>query len=359
VSKDFSLKELRRRIDLIDSKITKLLNQRASLSLKIGRLKAKDKSPAYAPDRESQVYERIASQAQGVLSPKALQAIYREIMSACLALEKSLKIGYLGPPATFTHLAAIKKFGSQVEYIDCPSIKDIFIQTQKGRLDFGVVPIENSIEGAVDYTLDMFIDSELKICSEVTLEVSHNLLSNYDIKKIKRVYSNPQVFGQCKLWLEKNLSGAERIEVSSTSRAAEIASKEKNSAAIASLLAAKVYNLKALAQAIEDSEINITRFLIIGKTQPPPTGKDKTSIMFSVTDRVGALHDMLVPFKNNNINLTKIESRPSRKRAWEYYFFVDAQGHIQNPRLKKAIAILKKRCTYLKILGSYPQEAKL
>jgi chorismate mutase/prephenate dehydratase len=216
------------------------------------------------------------------------------------------------------------------------------------------VPIENSVEGAVSHTLDMFVDSDLKICAQIILDVSHNLLANCAKEKIKRVYSNPQVFGQCRLWLQENLPGTEMIEVSSTTRAAQIAAKEKYSASIASLLAAKVYKLKVIASDIEDSPHNITRFLVVGKTLVAQTGQDKTSILFSIKDRIGALHDMLMPFRKYRINLTKIESRPSKKKAWDYYFFVDLEGHQQNTRVKKALLELENKCTFLKVLGSYP-----
>ena len=227
---------------------------------------------------------------------------------------------------------------------------------EKGRADYGVVPIENSIEGMVNHTLDMFIDSELKICSEILLDISHNLLSKgRRLSVIKRIYSNPQVFGQCRAWIEKNLARAELVEVSSTTKAAELVSRHRNAAAIGSLLAAKRYNLLVLAKSIEDSKHNVTRFLVIGRTiKVRPTGNDKTSILFSIKDKVGALHDILTPFKRYSINLTKIESRPSKLRAWEYYFFVDMEGHFMDEKVKKALAVLKKNCAYFKVLGSYP-----
>jgi chorismate mutase/prephenate dehydratase len=352
-----NLEELRKKVDRIDANILRLLNQRALLALQIGKLKAKRREGVYVPDRESEIMNRIKRLNKGPLSEDALKAIYREIMSGALALEKEVKIAYLGPPATFTHLAALKKFGSQVEFLDCNSITDIFNEVEKDHVDYGVVPIENSIEGAVNHTLDMFIDSNLKICSEITLEISHNLLANCPLSKIRRVYSNPQVFGQCRLWLESNLPHIERIEVSSTTKAAQSASKERNAACIASLLAARIYGLKVKQESIEDSPHNITRFLVISKSDANPTGRDKTSIMFSIKDRIGALHDMLVPFKKENINLTKIESRPSKRKAWEYYFFVDLEGHSQDENVKRALLEIEKNCTYLKILGSYPAEA--
>jgi chorismate mutase/prephenate dehydratase len=275
-------------------------------------------------------------------------------MSCGLSLKKPLKIAYLGPEATFTHLAALKKFGSQVKYIACASIADVFLEVERGNADYGVVPIENSIEVAVSHTLDMFVDSDLKICAQIILDVAHNLLANCPKDKIRRVYSNPQVFGQCRLWLQEDLAQAEKIEVSSTTRAAQIATREKYSACIASTLAARVYKLKVIAADIEDSPHNITRFLVIGKTEVPSTGEDKTSIMFSIKDRVGALQGMLIPFKKHRINLTKIESRPSKKKAWDYYFFVDLEGHLSNPGVKKALSELESKCTFLKVLGSYP-----
>ncbi len=351
-----TLSQLRKKINEIDEKIVSLLNQRAKLCLGIGKLKAKKKASVYVPDREKSIYDRILKSSKGPLSKKALAAIYREIMSGSLALEKAIRIAYLGPPATFTHIAALKKFGSQVRYQPVNNISDIFTEVERGRCDYGVVPIENSVEGAVNHTLDMFTESDLKICSEISLEISHNLLAkSKKPMKIKRIYSNPQVFGQCRLWLEANVPNAELIEVSSTTKAAEEAAKRKDSAAIASKLAAECYGLRIIARSIEDSAHNVTRFLIIGKTESQPTKTDKTSIMFSVKDKVGALHDMLVPFKKRRINLTKIESRPSKKRAWQYYFFVDMEGHNKSKKVQQALNELSKKCAYLKVLGSYPK----
>ncbi|OGX45877.1 MAG: chorismate mutase [Omnitrophica WOR_2 bacterium RIFCSPLOWO2_12_FULL_51_8] len=348
------LKGLRRKIDALDEKITRLLGARAEITLQIAKLKAKSGRSIYSPDRERQVLDKIAALNKGPLSNAAISAIYREIMSGSLALEKQLKIAYLGPEATFTNLAAIKRFGSRVEYVACDSITSVFREVERDGADYGVVPIENSIEGAVTHTLDMFMDSELEICSQVVLDVTHNLLANCPKEKIRRVYSNPQVFGQCRIWLRENLPGIETIEVSSTTRAAQIAARERGSACIASLLAAKVYKLKVASSRIEDSPHNITRFLVIGKTGARPTGGDKTSILFSIKDRLGALHDILKCFKSNKINLTKIESRPSKKKAWDYCFFVDLEGHIAHPRLTRALRQLENQCTYFKVLGSYP-----
>jgi chorismate mutase/prephenate dehydratase len=349
-----NLQKLRRKIDNLDEKIIQLLNARTRISLEIAKLKLQVGKTVYSADREREVLRRIVNMNKGPLNPAALEAIYREVMSSSLALSSPLKIAYLGPQATFTHLAALKRFGSQVEYLPCDSIGDVFLEVEKDNAAYGVIPIEKSIEGVVTHTLDMFMDSDLKICAQVILDVTHNLLANCPKDKIKRIYSNPQVFGQCRIWLQNNLPRVEKIEVSSTTRAAQIATKKKFSACIASLLAAKVYKLKVVASDIEDSPHNITRFMVIGKTDVGSTGCDRTSIMFSIKDRVGALHDMLLPFKKHGINLTKIESRPSKKKAWDYYFFVDLQGHRDSAHVKKAISELETKCNFLKILGSYP-----
>ncbi|MBI5124548.1 MAG: prephenate dehydratase [Candidatus Omnitrophica bacterium] len=352
-----NLKNLRKTIDSIDAQILKSLNKRARIILEIGKLKGKRKEPIYVPHREKDVYNKIVSQNKGPVSNNSLKAIFREIMSSALQLERPLEIAYLGPEFTFTHLASMKKFGSSVDYIGLETITSVFNEVEKETADYGVVPIENSIEGAVNHTLDMFIDSDLKVCSEIFLEISHSLLSKErDKNRIKKIYSNPQVFGQCRRWLETNLPKSELIEVSSTAKAAEIASKEGASACIASELASKKYNLRVLYRSIEDSAYNVTRFLDIGRTYAKPTESDKTSIMFSVKDRAGALHDMLVPFKKYGINLTKIESRPSKLKAWEYYFFVDLEGHYLDSKVKKALAELEKVALYMKVLGSYPVE---
>ena len=349
-----NLDKMRKKIDALDRKIISLLNFRAEITKDIGKEKINTGKSIYSPEREMQVLRKIASLNKGPLKKSALEAIYREIMSASLALEKLLKIAYMGPQASFSNLAALKRFGSQMNFVACGSIPEVFLEVERGAADYGVVPVENSIEGAVTHTLDMLIDSDLKICSQVILNVSHNLLANCPKNKIRKVYSNPQVFGQCRIWLQKNLPNVELVDVSSTTRAAELARKEKNSAAIASLLASKVYNLKAVSCGIQDSLRNITRFLVVGKNVAARTGHDKTSLLFSIKDRVGALHEMLLPFRKYKVNLTKIESRPSKKKAWEYYFFVDISGHLDDYKIKKALSELERRCTYLKVLGSYP-----
>jgi chorismate mutase/prephenate dehydratase len=345
----------RRKIDSIDAQIVKLLNDRARESLKIRKIKMKLKKGIFTPRREREVYRRVLKQSKGPLSRESIRAVYREIMSGSLALDKPLTIAYLGPEATFTQIAALKKFGTSLDYLECKSIADVFSEVEHGRADYGVVPIENSTEGAVNHTLDMFINSGLKICSEVYLPIAHNLMTKQKkLSSVKKVYSHEQVFAQCRVWLEKNLSKAKLVPCSSTTVAAMYASAGKGAAAIASELAAERYELNTLARSIEDSAHNITRFLVIGKQEAERSREDKTSIVFSLKDRVGVLHDALVPFKKNGVNLTKIESRPSRLKAWEYYFYVDLEGYYKTKSVKKALTELEKCCTYMKVLGSYP-----
>jgi chorismate mutase / prephenate dehydratase len=349
-----SIDKLRKAIDGLDEQLIELLNKRTNYAIEIGQLKKQTGESIFMPAREQKVYDNVRKFNKGPLDNKMLMAIYREIMSATIMLQQPMKVAYLGPQATFTNLASIKKFGSQVEYIASQTITDVFSEVERGHCDFGVVPVENSIEGAVNHTLDMLVDSDLNICSEIRLDIAHNLMAKCSLKDVKRVYSKDQVFGQCRIWLETHLPKCELIEVTSTTKAAEIAAKEKNAAAIASSLAAQVYKLNILAESIEDCPHNITRFLVIGNKQAKPTKRDKTSIVFSIKDKVGALHDMLNVFSAAKINLTKIESRPSKRKAWDYYFFVDMQGHMSDPKLKKAFTQLEKKCHFLKILGSYP-----
>ena len=350
-----ALKDLRTKIDRLDEKIVDLINRRTEIALRIGEVKKKLKREIYAPDREKEVYRRITSLNKGPLPAAALKAIFREIMSGAISLEKRLKIAYLGPPASFTHVASMLKFGASIEYVPAGSIADAFASVERGHADYGVVPIENSIEGAVNYTLDMLVDSNLKICSEIITDISHCLVGSGTLDSVTRIYSKVEVFGQCRSWILANFPKAELLEVSSTSKAAELVRNEPSSAAIASELAASLYGVKILERFIEDSPHNITRFLVVGKSIPKRTGHDKTSVMISIKDRVGGLHDVLVPFRDNNINLTKIESRPSRRKAWDYYFFVDLRGHCRDRKVKKALNELEEHCEFVKLLGSYPQ----
>lgn len=349
------LEKLRRDIDAIDLKILELLNKRANIALEIANIKRQAGLKFYSPKREREILERLTSLNKGPFPNDAIKFIFREIISASLALEQPLRIAYLGPAGTFTNLAALRHFGSFAEYIPVDGIKAVFDTTDRKIADYGVVPIENSNEGVVSSTLDMFIDYDLKISAEIMLEISHHLLSKADDKsKIKKIYSHPQATAQCKTWLELNLPDIPIFESTSTARAAELASKEEDAAAIASELAAQLYDLNFIEKHIEDYKKNYTRFLVIGKEYQQKTGRDKTSILFSVKDRPGALYDALLPFKKSNINLTKIESRPSKRKAWEYIFFVDLEGHIDDEEVQNALKEVKETCLYMKHLGSYP-----
>ncbi len=348
------LEELRKKIDTIDARIVSLLNERCEMSEAIGKEKLKKNKEFYAPQREKEVLRRIQSLNKGRIPTSALLAIYREIMSSSLALEKPLSIAALGQKGAFTNTAARRIFGSQMQYISCGYISEVFQIVERGECDYGVVPIENSTEGAVTPTFDLLVDTELKICRQGLLEIHHNLLSHTSLEKIKTIYSNPQVFDQCRNWLMLNLPKAGRIFVASTTEAAAIASRKKDCAAIASQEAAEVYSIPILKAGIHDMAHNKTRFLVLGTQDAAPTGLDRTSILFSIKDKIGALYSMLAPFYKNRINLTKIESRPSKKKAWDYYFFVDFKGHRLDPNVKRALDQLEDMCKYLKILGSYP-----
>ncbi|MFH1367534.1 MAG: prephenate dehydratase [Elusimicrobiota bacterium] len=350
------LKQLRTKIDGIDARILSLLNGRAGLVKRIGKAKMNSGGGFYAPHREKMIISLLASRNKGPLNAASVESIFREIVSVCRALESKIKVAYLGPEATFTHQAAIKNFGAAAEYLPAKSIGDVFNEVEKGRADYGVVPIENSTDGAVYYTLDMFGASDLSICSEFSMRIEECLLSRASgAGDIKKVYSIASALGQCRQWIEDNLPGVRIQETLSTVNAAQKASKEKNSAAIGPRAAAALHGLDVLAAGIEDSKENHTRFLVLGHAMADRSGQDKTSIMVSLKDRVGALHDMLVPFKKNRISLTKIESRPTKKKAWEYVFFIDFLGHVSEKRVQKALKGLEKGCSMIKVLGSYPK----
>lgn len=349
------LEKLRREIDEIDNEILDLFNRRAKVVLDIGHIKRNEKAKFYSPEREREILERLASLNKGPFPNEALKVIYREILSASLSLEEPLRIACLGPLATFTHLAAIRHFGSASAFVPVVTIKEVFDTVEADKADFGVVPIENSTEGIISYTLDLFMDYDLKVSAEVLLKITHNLLSKSgERSRIRKIYSFSPPTAQCRRWLSSNMAGVPIIEATSTANAAELASHDDDAAAIASELAAEIYNLKFVEKSIEDSKHNYTRFLVISKEFPKKSGRDKTSVMFSVKDKPGSLYSVLEPFKKAKVNLTKIESRPSKRRAWEYIFFVDMEGHIEDKKLRKAIDSVKDNCLYLKILGSYP-----
>jgi chorismate mutase / prephenate dehydratase len=344
----------RKAIDRLDVQIVHLLNERTRHVLAIGEMKLKAGEEIYAPHRERAVLQRLCHLNRGPMTNDQLRAVYREIMSSALALEKSMTIAYLGPEATFTHQAAIRRFGASLRYAAQKTIADVFTEVSKNRADYGVVPVENSTEGVVTHTLDMFVDSDLKIVSQIILPVQQCLLSNAARTKIKKLFTHPQSLAQCRSWVQNHLPRVEIIETSSNARSAEFAAKEKNSAAIAGLLAAEKYGLRILEWDIQDNAANATRFLVLGRQCSPPTGNDRTSLMVSITDKVGALHSALAALRRYRINMTKIESRPSKRKAWEYLFFIDCDGHVHERKVANAIRLLGEHCNFVKVLGSYP-----
>ncbi|MFQ5580528.1 MAG: prephenate dehydratase [Nitrospiria bacterium] len=350
----------RQKIDEIDEKIIALLNDRARVVLEVGKIKRDKKAELYAPAREQAIYTRLTGLNQGPFPNEAVRNVYREIISASLALEGPLKVAYLGPEATFTHMACTRRFGFSVNALPVESIKSVFDEVERGRANFGVVPIENSNEGVVNHTLDMFIESPLKIFGETLLEISHHLLSKTGkLKDLKRVYSHPLAFAQCKVFIETHLQGIEVIEVSSTAKAAEMAQQDPAAGAIASELAARLYHLGVIEKKIEDHVNNFTRFLVISPQTHLPTGRDKTSLLFSVQDKPGILYEIIRPFSKAKINLTNIESRPSKRKAWEYIFYVDMEGHSEDRKIKKVIKVLRAGGVTLKVLGSYPSAEEI
>lgn len=301
------------------------------------------------------ILEQLSVDYSETIPEKTIRAVFREMNSGALAMTGPVTVAFLGPEMTFTHQAAMSRFGSGVQYIPQKTIADVFDAVMRARTVYGVVPVENSTEGAVTHTLDMFADANVAICAEINMQIHHNLLSNASLKDLSVVYSHPQVFGQCRQWLQENLHGVKLIEVSSTTEAARRAAEEEGTGALACRLAANRYGLKILAEQIEDCSGNTTRFFALGNKHPEPSGDDKTSIMFAVKDRVGALYDCLIPFGRNNINMSMIESRPSKKQKWEYYFYVDLKGHISEKPVKESIEELSEHCRFVKIIGSYPR----
>ncbi len=350
------LEELRGKIDEVDREIVDHLNERVRLATEIGRLKSAEDVPLYVPAREEEVFQKLSALSKGSLDESSLRAIYREIISASIALEKKLVIGYLGPEATFTHQAAIKNFGNSLTYKPLNSIGEVFDEVERGDCDYGVVPIENSTEGAVFHSLDMLVDTDLTIIAQVHLAIRHCLISSHSLDEIEIVLSKDQALGQCREWLRRNLPTAQLVPVGSTSLAVERAKDETKAAAIAGALAAELRGMPVLAEGVQDNKDNVTRFLVIGRQASARREEVsyKTSVVLSVKDRVGALQEALAPFSDRNLNLSKIESRPSRRKAWDYYFFVDFLGHREDPLANEALAELDANCPFMKCLGSYP-----
>jgi chorismate mutase/prephenate dehydratase len=350
-----SLKNLRAHIDKLDLQILKMVNERASLAAEIGKVKNDHGAEAFTPAREEEVLKNVLEANKGPLDENTIRAIYREIMSGSRALQKVLKVAYLGPEYSFSHLAAVERFGQAVEFMRVGSIAAVFEEVNRSHADFGVVPLENSTDGRVADTLDMFLRlPQLKICAEVRLRIHHNLLANCEQQEIRRVYSKPQALSQCRNWLSKNVPHASLHEVASTATAAELAQREPGAAAVASRQAAVRYNLRILFTDIEDSPHNETRFAVIGHQECGKTGHDKTAIMFRVPHSPGALAGALDVFRQGKVNLTWIESFPARLPKPEYVFFVDFEGHLEDPKVKRTLASLQEHCEQLTVLGSFP-----
>jgi chorismate mutase/prephenate dehydratase len=350
------IQSLRTQIDQLDDELAALIHRRAGLAQKIGELKGG--APAYRPEREAEILNRIAGK-KGVLPAERLLPVFREIISACRALEQSLRVSYLGPEGTFSEQAVRKHFGRAVEGLATGSVDEAFRRCESGTAQFTVVPAENSTEGVVGRTLDLLLATPLRICGEVELRVQQNLLCRTDdLSSIKKIYSHAQSLAQCNGWLSQNLPRAERVPVTSNADAARRAAEEAGSAAVAGEAAAERYGLNMLAKGIEDDPNNTTRFLVLGNLDPAPTGKDRTSLVVSAENKPGAVHALLTPLAQHRVSMTRIESRPARSRLWEYMFFIDVEGHQQDKGVSAALAELKARAPYLKILGSYPIASK-
>ncbi|MGB9692019.1 MAG: prephenate dehydratase, partial [Candidatus Sumerlaeaceae bacterium] len=355
-----TIEEIRSEIDALDRTLVGLLDRRAQLAREIGKAKLQHgQQKFFDPARQKRVLENVLAASKNDFPQDALRKVFVEIMSGCLAAEKPPMVAYLGPEATYSHLAALTEFGNSVAYQSYASVEDIFFAVDRDWVDYGVVPIENSTGGVIHTTLDLFLDYELLICSEIYLHIHHNLISRNPLERIKTIYSKAEPFQQCSVWLKENLPGVQLIEVGSTVKGVEMAKDRDYAAAIGSEIAARKYNVPIVAANIEDMKDNMTRFLVIGKQEAAPTGRDKTSVMFSIKDRPGALFDLLYPFKKRNINLSTIESRPSRKKAWDYFFFVDLEGHVQDEPVYEALQELKSLATYLRVMGSYPRDVKI
>ena len=352
-----SLEQIRDRIDAIDADIQRLINERARCAQEVAETKLKEGGEVnfYRPEREAQVLRKVIERNEGPLPAEEMARIFREIMSACLALEQQMRVAYFGPAGSFTHAAAVKHFGHSALPVPHRAIDEVFRDVEAGNSHYGVVPVENSTEGVVNHTLDMFLSSPLKVCGEVEVRIHHCLLSREtDFSTIKKIYAHQQALAQCREWLDESFKDVPREAVSNNAEAARLASREEGTAAIASSTAAEIYDLNILAANIEDEPDNTTRFLIIGKQSPPPSGQDKTTLLLSTPNRPGALARLLVPLAEAGVSMTRIESRPSRRGMWDYVFFVDIEGHAEDPKVAQALEGLKKETAMLKILGSYP-----
>ena len=353
-----SLSDLRDQIDALDSEIIEKISQRARCAMQVAEVKtAAGESAFYRPEREAQVLRRVMDRNQGPLDNEEMARLFREVMSACLALEKPVSVAYLGPEGTFTQEAALKHFGHSAVSVPKSAIDEVFRDVIAGSCNYGVVPVENSTEGVVSNTLDSFVDSSLQICGEVELRIHHHFMvgPNTNRESITRVYSHAQSLAQCRKWLDANYPNIERVAVSSNAEAARRVAGEWNSAAIAGEMSCQLYGLSKIWERIEDLSDNSTRFLIIGREPVPPSGDDKSSVLVAVRNQPGALHELLEPFRENGVDLTRIETRPSRSGKWNYHFFIDFSGHAEQPEIARLLEQLSAKVADLKLLGSYPK----
>lgn len=356
--KKTDLTELRNSIDEVDGKILDLLNKRAEFVLEVGKVKEKQGSAFYVPSREQNLLRKLEEKNSGPFPTSAIKPVWKEIISASLSLERPIEVAYLGPKATFTHQACQKQFGLSARFRPVRTIAEVFDIVEKNKVNYGVIPIENSTEGVVSYTLDMFVESDLKIVAEILLGITHDFLNlSGKAEDVERIYSHPHAVAQCRRWLEEHFPDVPAQDASSTAEAAKIAAEDPTAAAVAGELAGAIYGLKAVETRIEDNPNNFTRFLVIGKNIQSHKGgaDDKTSLLFAVKDEVGALYRMLQPFYDNGVSLTKIESRPMKQKAWEYVFFVDCEGHVSDEKVAATLDQLRGQCKFLKVLGSYPR----
>jgi chorismate mutase/prephenate dehydratase len=358
MSTEDKLQAIRQRIDALDKELQTLINERASLAQEVARVKleAGDDALFYRPEREAQVLRTVKERNEGPLPAEEVVRLFREVMSACLALERPMTIAYLGPAGTFSHEAALKHFGHSMVGNPMPALDEVFREVEAGSADYAVVPVENSTEGAVNYTLDLMLATPLRICGEVELRIHDHLMTRAtELSAVKRVYSHGQSLAQCREWLDSNLAGAERIAVSSNAEAATLATEDNGAAAIAGISAAEIYELPVLARNIEDKPDNTTRFLILGHCDVPPSGEDKTALLVSAHNKPGALSQLLEPLAKNDISMSRIESRPSRQGMWDYVFFLEIEGHKADEKVKRALAQLESEASLYKILGSFPK----
>lgn len=359
MEREEKIRYFREKIAPLDEQILCLLNKRAEIALEIGKVKSQGGIALYDPHREDRILKQLASQNSGTFPRQAISSVFREIISGCRSLETELTVVYLGPPGTHTHSACFEYFGSSVQTLPKESIQEVFEAVESKNAIYGVVPIENSTEGSVNQTLDMLIESEVMICGEVMIQVSHYLLSQSgNPEDIRKIYSHPSALEQCRKWLRKNLPNVEVAETVSTAKAAQMATEDSKGGAIASSLAAHLYGLKVVESRIEDYLNNYTRFLVLGFQTNKRTGRDKTSILFSISHVPGSLYRVLKIFSEKGINLTKIESRPVKHRRWEYIFFLDFEGHTTDSHVREAVAEMKENVLFFKIIGSYPQNSQ-